>query len=166
MADGNVIVRAVTEDDASAICAIYNPFVANTAITFEALEVSEFEMQSRIRAITQSKPWLVLETQGYIAGFAYSCSWKQRSAYRKTEETTIYIGNEFQNRGFGKVLYGALLDQLIRQDCHTVLGCIALPNQASVGLHQYFGFRKVGHFNEVGYKFGRWIDIGYWQKKF
>jgi phosphinothricin acetyltransferase len=99
-----------------------------------------------------------------IVGYAYASKWKERSAYKNTAEVTAYLKHGLSGQGYGKALYTTLLEALKALDCHVVLGCIALPNQASVGLHEYFGFSKVAHFTEVGRKFNQWIDVGYWQK--
>jgi phosphinothricin acetyltransferase len=98
-----------------------------------------------------------------VRGYAYASRWKSRSAYRHTAEVTVYLEPAATRRGIGKRLYGALFDELRLGGCHVALGGIALPNDASVALHERVGMRKVGQLLAVGYKFGRWIDIGYWQ---
>lgn len=157
-------LRACKSGDTAAICSIYNHYVLNTVISFEERPLSMPEMAARIASFTQQYPWLVCEVEGDIAGFAYAAKWKDRSAYRRTAEATVYLRPGFARKGYGKALYGRLLSELDALGCHVVLGCIALPNEASVALHEYFGFRKVAHFNEVGRKFGRWLDVGYWQR--
>ena len=159
-------IRPATPLDAAPICAIYNPYVANTAISFEEAPVSEEDMARRIADVgAAGLPWLVLEADGRIAGYAYATKWRVRPAYRTSVESSIYLDPAFAARGLGRQLYGALLDELRRRELHVVIGGIALPNENSVALHEKLGFRKVAHFSEVGMKFGRWMDVGYWELK-
>jgi L-amino acid N-acyltransferase YncA len=158
-------IRACEEKDISSICEIYNFYIKNTVITFEETPLSELEMLVRVQSYTQRYPWLVCEVEDEIVGYAYASKWKERSAYKNTVETTVYLKNGHSRKGLGRQLYSALLLELEKISVHIVLGCIALPNESSVGLHEYFGFEKVAHFPEVGLKFEKWIDVGYWQKK-
>ncbi|MBV5303756.1 MAG: N-acetyltransferase [Chlorobium sp.] len=156
-------VRACESKDIAAICAIYNHFIKNTTITFEEETLSEVDMQVRVESYQKIYPWLVGCHQGSVVGYTYATRWKERIAYRHTAEATIYVKAGAAGNGYGKALYSALLESLCKTGCHVVLGCIALPNEASVGLHESFGFRKVAHFCEVGRKFGQWLDVGYWE---
>jgi L-amino acid N-acyltransferase YncA len=156
-------MRKVLEADAPAICAIYNPYVAGTTITFEQEPVSVDDMRERIRVNTASFPWLVAEYDGTLVGYAYATRWRNRAAYDQTVETTAYVRQDLHRSGAGLPLYVALLDALRRQAVHAAVGCIALPNAASVAFHEKCGFRKVAHFPEVGRKFGQWVDVGFWQ---
>ena len=159
-------LRTATALDAAPICAIYNPYVANTSISFEEAPVSEQDMAQRIADVgAAGLPWLVLEVDGRIAGYAYATRWRVRPAYRSSVESSIYLDPAFAGRGLGRLLYGALLDELRRRELHLVIGGIALPNENSIALHEKLGFRKVAHFSEVGMKFGRWTDVGYWELK-
>lgn len=158
-----MIIRLCERHDAVQVCDIYNYYVDNTVITFEETSVSCGLMVDRVRNYMTRYPWLVSESEEGIVGFAYATPWKERSAYRNTAEVTVYIRCGAFGRGYGKALYRALLLELEQRSCHVVLGCIALPNKASVGLHEAFGFTKVAHFSQVGYKFGQWLDVGYWQ---
>lgn len=160
-----LVVRPAQETDAQGIADIYNPFIISTTVTFEEEAVTAEEIQRRIRGVKSiPMPWLCAEYEGELAGYAYASRWRERSAYRFVAETTIYIAPAFIGRGIGKVLYRTLLEQLRTSGIHTVIGVIALPNPASVTLHEKLGFIKVAHFNEVGFKFERWIDVGYWQR--
>jgi phosphinothricin acetyltransferase len=156
-------LRAVQRADAAALCAIYNHHVLNTIVTFEEDTVSEHEMVERIAQVTPSFPWLVLELDGAVAGYAYATTWKSRSAYRYSVESTVYVAEDRLGRGCGTRLYRALLEELRGRHLHSVIGGISLPNVASVALHERLGFRKLGEFHEVGWKFSRWIDVGYWE---
>ena len=121
-------------------------------------------MQSRIdRAIAGSLPWLVIEVDDSIGGYAYAAPWKERQAYENTVETTIYLRDGVSGQGLGSRLYSELLEELRSKSLHSALGGIALPNDASVRLHERLGFEKVGQLHQVGFKFDRRIDVGYWQ---
>lgn len=159
-------IRAATAQDAAAIAAIYNPYIAETTISFEEEPVSEVEMRARIAAVQDGGlPWLVLERDGEIAGYAYATKWRVRHAYRFSVETTVYLAAPHAGKGAGTALYTALLAHLRAAGCHLAIGGIAQPNAASVALHEKMGYRKVAHFGEVGFKFGRWIDVGYWERR-
>ncbi len=158
------MIRSATPDDAAGICAIYNPYVVDTPITFEEQPVAEAEMRRRIGEVTESLVWLVAEEAGRIAGYAYAASWRARSAYRFSVESTVYVAPDAQRGGLGTQLYRELLARLRAQGRHTVVGGIALPNPASVALHEKLGFVPVAQFREVGRKFDQWIDVGYWQR--
>lgn len=161
----DAVIRAATAVDAAALARIYNHYVAGTIVTFEEEAVPASEMAARIaESRTASLPWLVAERAGQVAGYAYASKWKGRCAYRFSVETTIYLDPRETARGLGSALYGQLLSDLEACGVHVVIGGIALPNEASVRLHERLGFRKVAHFEEVGFKFGRWIDVGYWQR--
>ena len=157
------MIRSATVNDAKAICDIYNPYVQNTIITFEENPISIKEMQNRIIDKAKSLPWLVSEEHGNVIGFTYASKWKSRYAYRFSVESTIYLASHLIGRGIGSQLFGALISELRSRSLHSVIGGIALPNPASVALHEKMGFEKVAHFKEVGWKFNQWIDVGYWE---
>lgn len=157
-------IRACQAQDIQSLCDIYNYYIENTVITFEETAVDAAEMGRRVALYTRSFPWYVCELEGLVVGYAYATPWKERSAYKHSVEITVYVKNSMASQGCGKALYAALIDALEKINCHVMLGCIALPNEASVGLHEYFGFAKVAHFSQVGRKFGQWVDVGYWQK--
>lgn len=158
-------IRDVKLSDAPAICAIYNEHVRHTIVTFEFDDVESSTMAERITLISANYPWLVLEVDGAILGYAYATQWRTRAAYDRTVETAIYVSGDAQGRGYGCKLYQALVDELRRSErgFHAALGGIALPNPASIALHEKLGFKKVAEFPEVGRKFNRWIDVGFWQ---
>ena len=158
------MIRRVTEDDAEAICAIYNYYVENTVISFEDEIVSVDEMQTRIIVTTSEYPWFVYEHEGEVLAYAYAGLWKSRSAYRYTLEVTVYASATKTVSGVGTKLYEALLDELDNSLVRSVMAVIALPNDVSVGFHEKMGFEKAAHFKEVGFKHEQWIDVGYWQK--
>jgi L-amino acid N-acyltransferase YncA len=160
-----VDIRPATLLDAAAICAIYNPYVAATTISFEEETVSDPDMAQRLADVAAAGlPWLVAQEGGKVVGYAYATKWRVRPAYRHSVESSVYLDRDAVGRGLGRALYAALLDELRRRGLYLVIGGIALPNDASVGLHEAMGFRKVAHFAEVGMKFGRRVDVGYWQR--
>jgi L-amino acid N-acyltransferase YncA len=157
-------IRNVTPNDAAEIARIYNHYVTDTIITFEENTVSPDEMRNRIcEVVDEELPWLVFEADGQIYGFAYAGRFRRRCAYRFSVETTVYLDVEKKGVGIGARLYQSLIEKLRDTNLHSAIGVIALPNDGSVRLHERLGFKKVGHLNEVGYKFDRRIDVGYWQ---
>ncbi len=120
-------------------------------------------MQKRMALADDDHPWFVIEEQGVLVGFTYAAPWKSRAAYEFSCETTVYIAKNCSGKGLGRKLYQRLIDELRESPIHLLVAGIALPNDASVALHEKLGFRKVAHFNEVGFKFGKFIDVGYWQ---
>jgi phosphinothricin acetyltransferase len=157
------MIRPAILSDAQALAEIYNPYIRDTIITFEEEPVTAAEMAGRIAKVTEAYPWLVWDEGGQILGYAYSSVWRARAAYRYSTETAIYLGMEHRGRGVGASLYKALLEELEEREFHSVLGCLSLPNEPSVRLHEKLGFQKVGHMREAGQKFGTWVDVGFWE---
>ena len=156
-------VRDAVAADAEAVAAIYNHYILHTVVTFEEEPVSADEMARRMAAVQERYPWLVGETDGGIVGYAYASAWHARAAYRHSAESTVYLAPEATGRGYGTALYRELLDRLPTLGVRTVIGGVSLPNEASVAIHERFGFEQASHYREVGRKLGRWIDVGYWQ---
>ena len=157
-------IREATPDDAAAICAIYNPYIEYTTISFEEKPVAVSDMAERIASCqAQGLPWLVAEASGDMLGYAYATHWRTRPAYRHAVESSIYMRQATVGQGVGKLLYRELIRRLAVLGLHTVIGGVAQPNPASDGLHRALGFRQVAHFEQVGRKFGRWLDVAYWQ---
>lgn len=157
------MIRNVSTDDADQICDIYNYYVLNTIITFEETPVSNEEMKSRIEKTTGKLPWIVYEENKQVIGYAYASEWKSRCAYKHSLETTVYLKQGQGGNGIGSLLYKELISSLKAKNYHAAIGGISLPNEASIALHEKFGFEKIGQFREVGFKFDRWIDVGYWE---
>ena len=155
-----IVIRPVRPDDAARICAIYNHHVVDTVVTFEEAPVTESEMAQRFGR--SAHPWLVLEDAGELAGYASASPWKARASYRHTVESSVYVDPRFHRRGHGRRLYQALLAELRGRGVHAVVAGIALPNPASIALHEALGFVASGALPEVGRKFDRWVDVGYW----
>ncbi len=157
------MIRTVTPSDAPAIAEIYNYYVLNTIITFEMEVLTPEEIARRIEKYLKFGPYLVYEENREVVGYAYLSTFRERKAYENTVESTIYLKNGLSGKGIGFQLYSELFSQAASK-YHTFVAGISLPNEASVRLHEKCGFTKVGHFAEVGRKFDRWIDVGFWQK--
>lgn len=157
-------IRKVTIEDAEKVGEIYNYYIQNTHHTFEVEPLSVEATQRRIEKITKNYPFLVAENDSELLGYAHAVPFKLRQAYEHTAEVSIYVKNQSKQRGIGSLLYEKLFDKLEDTDIHALVAGISLPNDASVKFHEKLGFEKVAHFKEVGYKLGRWIDVGYWEK--
>jgi len=157
------MIREVKESDSKQISDIYNYYIENTIITFEEVPLSIYEIEARIKKIKESFPYLVIEDNGEVIGFAYANTWKERCSYKNTVEISIYLRNGTQGKGKGRELLKSLLDELNKTQLHLLIAGIALPNDASVKTFEHFGFKKIGQFTEVGFKKNQWIDVGYWE---
>lgn len=159
------LLRDARPGDGVALARIYNHYVEDTIITFEEQVVDAAEMDRRVHALQAAQmPWIVAELAGELVGYAYAAKWRERAAYRSSRESSVYLDRALAARGLGSQLYAELLERLRLARVHAVIGGISLPNAASVALHEKFGFEKVAHFPQVGFKCGRWVDVGYWQK--
>jgi L-amino acid N-acyltransferase YncA len=160
-----VRIRAATPDDAAALAEIYAPYVTGSAVSFETEAPDAAEMRARIAAGGALYPWLAAEDEaGAVAGYAYAARFRPREAYRYAVETTIYLRPDAQGRGLGRRLYSPLLAMLETQGFTQAIAAIALPNEASVKLHEKLGFRHAGAYERIGYKVGGWWDVGLWQR--
>lgn len=158
------IVRVATPDDAAACAAIYAPFVADSAATFETRPPDSREMTRRIERFFGRETWLVLETEGTQVGFAYAKPFADRPTFRWTLETNVYVAAGYQRRGGGRILYDALLTRLARRGYHRVVASVVLPNDPAVALHESAGFQRAGSFNKIGWKHGQWHDAVLFQR--
>ena len=156
-------IRFATEEDAAGVQAIYAPVVRDTPISFEFEPPSVAEIASRIRKILEHWPWLVCEKDGHILGYAYASEHRTRAAYQWSADATVYIHPEYRRCSVGRALYSALFPLLNLQGYRSVFAGVTLPNAGSVGLHEAMGFRPIGTFRRVGFKQGRWHDVGWWQ---
>ncbi|HYN45082.1 MAG TPA: GNAT family N-acetyltransferase [Allosphingosinicella sp.] len=158
-------VRRATAADAAAIASIYAPYVAGSAISFETEPPGEAQMRARIEAGGDLYPWFVAcADDGPALGYASACAFRARPAYRFTVETTVYVADGAHRRGIGTLLYGALLPLLEAQGFTQAIAAITLPNPASVAMHEALGFTKAGVYEKVGFKLGRWLSVGLWQR--
>ena len=157
-------LRLAEINDAAAIAAIYSLYIRTTTITFEEVEVDAAEMALRIAEVySKDLPWYVAVERDSVVGYAYATPWRSRSAYRFAVEVTVYVAAGHARKGIGASLYIKLLGALRMNGYRTAIAGIALPNDESVALHERCGFQKVAHFQQVGFKLDRWIDVAYWQ---
>lgn len=161
--DPAVAVRPARGDDAAAIAAIYAHYVNHSAITFELTPPDAAEIWARIGHVLPHYPFLVAEQDGLVTGYAYAGKLYERAAYRWAAETTVYVAHDRHGQGIGRTLYAVLIAALAQQGFQTAIGKITLPNSASVGLHEAFGFVRCGVLSRVGYKQGGWHDVGIYQ---
>ena len=158
------MIRPATPADTRAVAAIYAHYVEHTAITFDLVAPPVTAWEGRLAAAAWRRhPWLVAEEHGAVAGYAYAGPFRDRPAYDRTAETTVYLRHDAGGRGLGCALYAALLDALASGGFHLAVAGMTLPNPASQGLHRALGFRSVGIFEQVGHKFGRWWDVEFLQ---
>jgi phosphinothricin acetyltransferase len=156
-------VRVAVASDAEAVAAIYAPYVLETVISFEEAPPSAVEMGARMAAALPMYPFLVFEEGDRVLGYAYGSAHLPRAAYRWSANVSVYTAPDQHRRGIGTALYAELIGILRRQGFHALFAGIALPNAGSVGLHEAMGFAHLGTYREVGFKFGRWHDVGYWR---
>lgn len=157
-----VLIRAAGRQDAAAIAAIYRPYVEDSCISFEEVAPAADDIAARMT--NPLHPWLVAEVGGEVVGYASTSPMRNRSAYRWSVETGVYLESSAQGRGLGRALLVAHLELLERQGFVTAIAGISLPNGASVGLHESLGFSLSGVERGVGFKLGQWVDVGRWQK--
>lgn len=157
-----VQIRLAQRADANAIQAIYAPIVVHTAISFELEVPSLPEMQTRIETTTAQYPWLVFEEDAQVAGYAYASPHRTRAAYQWSVDVSAYVHENYRQRGIARTLYAALFKMLQLQGYYNAYAGIALPNAASVRLHEALGFQPIGVYQAVGFKLGAWHDVGWW----
>lgn len=142
---------------------IYRPIVESTVISFEYEPPDEIEFERRFAELAATNPFLVMERDGQIAGYAYSSTFRARAAYASTRETTVYVSDRHRRNGVATALMRALVEEIRSDGAHRAVAAITLPNDPSVALHESLGFSHIGTFNEAGFKFGRWHDVGFWE---
>ncbi len=158
-----LIRHADPDRDAGACAAIYEPFVRDTAVSFEEEVPTAADFTLQIKRTELHFPWLVAEDAGTLVGYAYASAHHERAAYRWAADVAVYIGEGSRRRGVGLSLYRALLALLVRQGIQVVCAGVTLPNDASVALHEACGFEPVGVYRRIGFKRGAWRDVGWWQ---
>jgi L-amino acid N-acyltransferase YncA len=158
------VIRDAVAADAGRCAEIYAPYVRETAISFETDPPPADEMAERIAAAQRSHAWLVLEQDGEVVGYAYGGPFMSRAAYQWATAVSVYLAPGRRRTGAGRALYAALFDRLAGRGHRTALAGIALPNEASEGLHRAMGFEPVGTYRRVGWKLGRWHDVAWYQR--
>lgn len=158
------MIRQILPADLNTVNEIYNYYVTNTVVSLEENPPTLKQIEHRLGKVTSAGlPWLVAEEKNEILGYAYASTWNTREAYKHTAEVSVYLSPSHTGKGIGSLLYEALFADLKALSFHVLIGGITVPNPASTKLHEKFGMTKVAHFGEVGYKFGAWHDVGYWQ---
>ena len=157
------LIRVATENDAKNILGIYSPYIANTSFTFETEVLSVDAFKERINTYLINWPWLVCEMDGTLAGYAYGTKYRERTAYQWCVEVSVYIHDDHQRSGIARALYMALIEILKRQGFRNVYAVINLPNEKSVAFHESCGFVYFATYMNVGYKLGKWKNVGWWQ---
>ena len=157
------LIRVATENDAKNILGIYSPYIANTSFTFETEVLSVDAFKERINTYLVNWPWLVCEMDGTLAGYAYGTKYRERTAYQWCVEVSVYIHDDHQRSGIARALYMALIEILKRQGFRNVYAVINLPNEKSVAFHESCGFVYFATYMNVGYKLGKWKNVGWWQ---
>lgn len=160
-----MVIRPAQVEDAEAIRAIYAPFVEETTVSFEEVPPDRAEMARRIETISTDYPFLVATRDEAVIGYAYASQHRTRAAYRTSVDVAVYVDPLAKGQGVGRALYEELLPRAAARGYHAAFAGIVLPNEASVALHKAVGFEPVGVYREVGRKFGRWLDVGWWQKR-
>jgi L-amino acid N-acyltransferase YncA len=157
-------LRTAIPDDAAAIAAIYAPIVLETTISFEWVPPTAEDIRQRIEKTLKKYPWLVaLDDKDAVAGFVYAGTHRDAPSYQWSVNTSVYVRDDCRGKGIGRALYVALLRQLRELGYYRAFAGIALPNEGSVALHESVGFRPLGVYEKVGFKFGAWRDVGWWQ---
>ena len=157
------IIRIATPEDAAGILDIYTPFISNTSFTFETDIPSVEEFAARIKTYLINWPWLVAESGGKITGYAYATRHRERTAYQWSVESSVYIHDDFQQTGLGRNLYKTMFEILKQQGFTNVYAVINLPNDKSVAFHEKLGFQYFATYEKVGYKLGKWKNVGWWR---
>ena len=159
------MIRPVKIDDAQALLNIYNYYVLHSVVTFDVVPLTMAMFMNKLNRINADYPFIVYEENNEILGYAYGSRFRPKPAYDYAVESTVYVKHDCHGKQIGTKLYAALLKQLKAMDLHTVLGVLTIPNDASIKLHEKFGFKQVAVLQEVGLKFGEWQNIGIWQLK-
>jgi phosphinothricin acetyltransferase len=157
------MIRQIVFSDCKSITEIYNYYIETTTVTFEETPITVREMEARVKEISERFPYIVYEEKGHILGYAYVNTFQSRCAYRFTLENSIYLRNGYQGKGIGRTILSELINEVKKQEIHSIIAKIALPNERSIKLHETFNFKNVGILKEVGKKFNNWIDVGYWE---
>lgn len=153
------MIRFVQTKDTADIVAIYNHYITNTTVTFETTPLTAEQMSRRIDLLASKYPYFVFEEEGKVVGYCYAHGWKEKAAYNKTVETTIYLSPTSVGKGIGKKMLAHLIEECRLRNYHSLIACITQGNEASFVLHQHFGFHQASQFKEVGRKFDQWLDV-------
>ena len=153
------MIRNVKGEDCNAIAGIYNEYVLKSTATFETEPVSNEEMKKRVDTISRYYPYFVYEIDGKIVGYCYAHAWKERAAYSKTLETTVYVSDKYRGKGIGRDLIARLIEECRNRRYEVLIACITAENKSSCDMHIKMGFKQVSLFEKVGIKFGKHLDV-------
>lgn len=156
-------IRLANESDSSSILQIYAPFITDTAISFECKLPTVIEFTERMAKVQKMYPWLICEINGNIVGYAYASRFREREAYEWSVDFSVYINSKYQRKNIGRALYSALFEILKLQGFYNAFAGVTIPNIKSESLHEAFGFKAIGVYKNVGYKFGRWHDVKWFE---
>ncbi|MBA4409338.1 MAG: N-acetyltransferase family protein [Bacteroidota bacterium] len=159
----NATIRLAEQRDVPGILEIYTPFILHTAVTFEETVPDQESFWERIRGIMDELPFLVCEIDGRIAGYAYASDYRYRASYRWTKEVSVYVHPDFHRKKVAYALYTSLHEMVCYQGIANLLAIITMPNDSSVGFHEFFGYRKCGEFTKVGFKLNQWQNVGWFE---
>lgn len=160
---GRITIRSANPHDTENMLEIYTPYILNSTVSFETKVPLKEEFQERVLHYQEKLPWLVCNIDNNLAGYAYATDHRQRKAYNVTKELSVYVHNDYRKCGIATGLYTTLIEILQAQGVSNVLAGITLPNSESVGFHESMGFKPVGVYHNVGYKFGKFQDTGWWE---
>lgn len=161
----DLVIRPYSPADIPAVTRLYGYYVRETVITFETEEPGEAEMRQRFDAIVaKGHPLLIAERQGQVIGYAYASTYRPRAAYRFTCEDSIYLDRDAVGQGLGGLLLARLIEDSARAGLRQMLAVITAERVNSVRLHEKHGFRLVGRYEALGFKFDRWLDIIHMQR--
>ena len=158
-----MFIRIAKSEDAAALLDIYTPFILNTGITQETEVPAVADFQQRILNTLEERPWIVCESDGEIAGYAYAGKHRERKGYQWCTEASVYVSDKHYRKGIAKALYTALFKILELQGYVNVYAVITLPNDRSVAFHEALGFKYLTTYKKIGYKLGQWHDVGWWE---
>jgi phosphinothricin acetyltransferase len=161
-----VAIRAARPEDAATIAAIYAPYVLGGTVSFENEAPDARAIRTRMASSGGLYPWIVAtngEDDSGVLAYAYASLFRDRPAYKWAVETSVYVAGAVQGQGIGRLLYEALIDTLRAQGFTQAIGVLSLPNDQSIKTHEAVGFRRAGVYREIGFKLGRWVDVGFWQ---
>ncbi len=161
----SIQIRMAVESDVTGMLEIYGPIIRETATSFEYEVPDLAAFWQRVKKVQEQSPWLVCIIDGVVAGYAYASPHRGRTAYQWNRELSVYVRSEFRGKSIATALYQALIEIIRKQGFTNALIGITLPNQPSVQFHEKLGFLPVGIYRDIGFKFGKYHDVGWWQMK-
>lgn len=158
----NEVIRIAQTNDVPTILTIYTPYIVNSVASFELEPPTIEQMQQRMQHVQPALPWLVIERDHQVIGYAYASKHKERLSYQWSVDASIYLDSSVHRQGLGRKLYRILFNILNALGYYNVYAGITMSNTASIKLHEALGFQLIGVYQNVGYKHGAWRDVGWW----